>query len=436
MLKTFFSNNLVFVTSLLISGHAFSSDALPQPLTLEQALSYSESHPNVQLARSGLELAKADMARVSADSGLKVQAEGYLTAIEPSEIAFDQSNNDSKLMLSASKRIYDFGYSTARESAAEKNLKSREWSYFDSHQKHRLGIASKFFAVLVADKDYMYKDEVMTLAYLRYDKARDRHELGQVSDIDLLQLENDYREKLQVRKLAETQQRVTRMKLAAALGRVSDLPADLVMPEVQWDKPLPSLESVVDKALQGNLELRTARNALAAAKQQLTAAQAVDNPVIRGEVNLAEYNRRSGSSHPASASLVLEIPLYTGGESQAEAARARAVMLEREAKLQLVESSVRQAAVELLLELEALQADLQAQQVNSEYTELYLDKNRALYELEVASDYGDATVRVSNLMLKNTRSLLAFALAEFKLAALQGDWQETTSTKIMQEVTQ
>jgi len=436
VLKAFFLSNLLFLTSLTISGHSYSSDALPQPLTLEQALSYSESHPNVQLARSGLELAKADVARVSADSGLKVQAEGYLTAIEPSDIAIDQSNNDSRLMLSARKRLYDFGYSTARESAAEKNLKSREWSYLDAHQKHRLNIVDKFFAVLVADKDYMYKDEVMTLAYLRYDKARDRHELGQVSDIDLLELENDYREKLQVRKLAETQQRLTRMRLAAALDRVSDLPAELVMPEVDWDKPLPALETVIDKALQDNLELRTARNALVAAKQQLTAAQAVGNPVIRGELSLGEYNRITGSRHPASASLVLEVPLYTGGESDAEAARARAEMLQYEARLQLVESSVRQAAVELLLELESLQADMQAQQVNSQYTELYLDKNRALYELEVASDYGDATVRVSDLMLKNTRTLLAFALAEFKLAALQGDWQAATTTKTMQEVTQ
>lgn len=436
MLKDFFLSKLIFLTVLVISGQSYSSDALPQPLTLEQALSYSESHPNVQLARSGLELAKADVASVFADSGLKVQAEGYLTAIEPSDIAIDQSNNDSRLMLSARKRIYDFGYSSARQLAAEKNLKSREWSYLDTHQKHRLDIVDKFFAVLVADKDYMYKDEVMTLAYLRYDKARDRHELGQVSDIDLLELENDYREKLQLRKLAETQQRLTRMRLAAALDRVSDLPADLVMPEVEWDKPLPAPQTVIEKALQDNLELRTARDALVAAKQQLTAAQAVGNPVIRGELSLGEYNRNTGSRHPASASLVLEVPLYTGGESDAEASRARAGMLQHEARLQLVESSVRQAAVELLLELETLQADLQAQQVNSQFTELYLDKNRALYELEVASDYGDATVRVSNLMLKNTRTLLAFALAEFKLAALQGDWHAATITKTMQEETQ
>ena len=76
--------------------------------------------------------------------------------------------------------------------------------------------------------------------------------------------------------------------------------------------------------------------------------------------------------------------------------------------------------MEQLLRLETLKADMEAQQVSEEYGELYMDKNRALYELEVASDFGDAVVRVSKVILKKLQTKLDFLATEAQLAALQG----------------
>lgn len=423
----------VFLWSIAVLAEEPSLAPLPQPLSLEQALVISADHPSIRLAESGLAIVAADAAKVSADSALKITAKGYLTAIEPTDLSPNQSNNDSKAFLHARKRLYDFGYTEARESAAQTTVKSQQWQLLTERQTHQLNVMEKFFAVLVSDKNYVLKDEQMTLAYLKYDKARDRNELGTVSDIELLELENSYREKLQLRKIAEQQQRLSRLRLAAALGRPDDLPADLTMPEVDWKKPLPAIESVLEKSLANNPELQTSRNTVQAAKEKLKASQSSHNPVIHGEMQLAQYNRETGTSHPAMAGLVFEVPLYTGGASQAEIAGARAQLLQQQAMLQVTELSVRQAAVELVMQLETYKADLEAQQVSEDYTELYLDKNRALYELEVASDFGDATVRVSQVILKKLQTLLDYALTEARLAALQGEWLKPSSSQSISE---
>ena len=178
---------------------------------------------------------------------------------------------------------------------------------------------------------------------------------------------------------------------------------------------------MINEALANNAALQAARSALTAAQQQAKASQYAGNPVIRGEMTLGEYERETASTHKASAGLVLEVPLYTGGRVDAEKAKANAKVLEKQAELRAMELSIREQAAEQLFLLESLKADLEALQVSEDYGEIYLDKNRALYELEVASDFGDAVVRVSRVILNKIRSELNYALTEARLAALMGN---------------
>jgi outer membrane protein TolC len=354
------------------------------------------------------------------DAGLKITAIGHLRAVEPSDISLNRSNNDSRVQLLATKRLYDFGYTSARESAAQSDIDGQQWLTVNAQQEHLLDVIKKFHAVLIADKGYVLKNEEMTLAFLRHDKAKDRHELGTVSDIDLLELENAYRVLLQERKVFEQQQRLTRKMLAFALNRPDEPPSELLQPNVVWDKQLPSLDAVLEKALASNPALQAAREAVNSANRKLQAAQSSGNPVLHGEMSVSDYHRETGSTHKATAGLILEFPLYTGGKSKSEVALARAGVRKAQSQLRLTELAVRESVMELVLKLETLKADMQAQQVSEEYGELYMDKNRALYELEVASDFGDAVVRVSKVILKKLQTKLDFLYTEAQLASLQG----------------
>ena len=96
--------------------------------------------------------------------------------------------------------------------------------------------------------------------------------------------------------------------------------------------------------------------------------------------------------------------------------------------MQAVELAVQQAAVELVMQMDTYRKELEALEVNADYVELYLDKNRALYELEVASDFGDAVIKTSQHILDRLQASLNYALTEARLAALQGQWLKSSPT--------
>jgi len=98
--------------------------------------------------------------------------------------------------------------------------------------------------------------------------------------------------------------------------------------------------------------------------------------------------------------------------------------------LQLVKMQAQEAALQNILSLESYKSELDSLKVSADYAELYLDKNRALYELEVASSLKDALIKVSDVILKKIRARLGYKLAEMKLAALQGQWQFDNNTVV------
>ncbi len=56
-----------------------------------------------------------------------------------------------------------------------------------------------------------------------------------------------------------------------------------------------------------------------------------------------------------------------------------------------------------------------------DYRDLYLDRSRALYELEVTSDLGDAMVKLSDAQLFKAQTVFELAINRAKLDALVGN---------------
>ena len=67
-----------------------------------------------------------------------------------------------------------------------------------------------------------------------------------------------------------------------------------------------------------------------------------------------------------------------------------------------------------------LEMGILIERYNQEYRDLYLDLRRAQYELEVASDLGDAMVSMSALRYRVMRAEFATALAWARIDALLG----------------
>ena len=101
-------------------------------------------------------------------------------------------------------------------------------------------------------------------------------------------------------------------------------------------------------------------------------------------------------------------------------AKARADLQARRAELQATELKVRQAVLENRLALEDLKARMTQVKTLGDYRELYLDRSRALYELEVHTDLGDAMVQMSVVRLERAKVEFDWRLARARLAALTG----------------
>lgn len=381
----------------LSAGCALAS--LPEPLTLEYALSLAEeNHPRVRQSASLLQEARASERIAAAENDTRVQIEARLRYSDPL-INFENSNirEDHRLGLLLDKTLYDFGREAARTQAAKSRVQSREALYRESRQQQRLEIMRRYFDVVLADFEFVRYNEEMAVVFVELEKLRERHALGQLSEIDLLEQEAEYRRVRSLQVAAQNRQRLARARLAYAMNRPGELPATVARPTrlPQVERPLPDLEALQEQALRQNNRLQALREAIAAARERLAGAQAQDNPVLIGGAQANAYSRARAGYDRWRVELRLEVPLAEGERVDAAVARERARLYRLQAELQDRAEQIRQEILELWLQLENLQTKRRQMQAESEYRELYLDRSRALYDMEVTTDLGDAMVRIT-----------------------------------------
>lgn len=373
---------------------ATASAPLPEPLTLDYALGLiDEPHPNLQAAEAERDSARAQRDLAASAYGINAGVHAEALWSEPSAIALDQSYNDSQAGLYLRKRLYDFGRTRGRIAAAEAQLSGRELRIAAARLQRGLDILDSYLNVLRADLRFRVQDEAMAIAYVRMDRANHRHTLGQISDIERFEADTHYQEIRSARLLAQAAQRTARVRLAETLNRPGQLSNALAEPDLSLaERELPSLEPLLAEVMQANPQLQALRAETESARERLQAARALERPILNGRAEANEYQRRTGDSAPWAVGVQLEVPLFTGGRGSAERAQARADLTRSEAELPRAQSDLRQTVQSLWEEIQVLRSGRDEARTRLEYRELYLDRSRALYEMEVNSDLGDAMV--------------------------------------------
>ena len=119
--------------------------------------------------------------------------------------------------------------------------------------QQRLEIMQRFFDVLLADLSFSRDNEAMAVAYIQFDRAAARAELGQFSPLKVAELEAAFQLIRRQRAASESAQLITRSLLAQALAHPEDLPRDLITPDLDGQKaPLPELDNVIAEAMNKN----------------------------------------------------------------------------------------------------------------------------------------------------------------------------------------
>jgi outer membrane protein TolC len=412
---------------LISSVHATedtSRSPMPARLTLGQALMMLEEsrHPELERARAEIDRAEAEQLAAQADTGLDVRIIGRLQQVQPNDIAPDQSHGDSSISLLASKPLYDFGRSEAQTTAAEARYRAEQSAFIDARNAQRIEVMQRFFDIILADHEFLRDNEDMASRFVRMDKARDRNELGQVSDVEVLRLETIYQEARLNRYRSENRQRATRARLAIALNRPDELPGDVVRPELTSVKRevLEDIQTLQKLALQNNPVILAARAQVESSLASVAVAKAGDNPVLSAEAELSGYERKFGSRDDARVGLKLEVPLFSGGRNDADIARSRAELRNARAELTAAEAVVQGSVLDTALEIRALRAQLDQVRVQRNWSELNLDLRRSEYELEKQATLGDAMIEIARAELFAAQTEFQLALAWARLDALLG----------------
>ncbi|AFL74322.1 hypothetical protein [Thiocystis violascens] len=120
----------------------------------------------------------------------------------------------------------------------------------------QLEVMARFFDVLLADLRFASESEAMAVAYIQFDRASVRRQLGQVSELRVLELETVYQDLLHRRAASEIGQQWSRSLLAQALGQPEDVPRNLTEPILPT---LPHELPTLDALLAGAADAPTAR---------------------------------------------------------------------------------------------------------------------------------------------------------------------------------
>ena len=399
-----------------------TSNSLPEPLTLELALKLvDQQHPNLRAANAGIESARAGLEQAESSDDFSASLNAEARWIKPATISPDQRSDDHRLELSINKTLYDFGRSAAQIDMAGQNVLSQDLQYRNAEQQQYLTIMKRYFEVVLADLQFYRYNEEMAVAYIQYDKIKTRQGLGQTTDIDVAEKEVEYQRIRGLRTQSQNQQRVTRALLAQALNHPDNLPETVTRPKLDvLTRKLPEVEEIQKAAIENNPVLGALRAQLQAAKSSMDLARSGNSPTLSGAVEAYDYARKTPSSDQWRARIILNVPLWSGNRVDAALAKAKADVYRLEADLANQENGLKQQVLELWMKIETLHIKHDEMKAAMNFAELSLDKNRALYELEVQADLGDSMVKYSAAERNLVKNDFSIALAWAQLDALSG----------------
>ena len=270
----------------------------------------------------------------------------------------------------------------------------------DNEQQIKIQIMQAYFNVLLADFQYRIDNEAMAIAYVGLDKAKDRLALKRMSDVDYLKIETEYEKVLVKRTRSEFRQLQTRLALANLMGLPQARPDELTLPKLKQfskrDVGALDLERLQQQVIDSNASIQVLKQQIQAGLLEMQSKQTQSKPTISLDAWAGQL-----SSYPEvregrwKIGLLMDMPLYDGGAIEAEVNQAKAKNLQLDAQIKIKEQALRDEVADIYFQLKMLKSEKSQNQKFGDYSDLYLDYSRALYENESATDLGDAMVRLS-----------------------------------------
>ncbi|BBP46215.1 hypothetical protein THMIRHAS_15880 [Thiosulfatimonas sediminis] len=397
------------------------AQALPNPLTLGYLLNDFPLHSalaSINQAQSGVIQAEAGV--LAKQNLAMLDIEGRLSRREFN----NEAQNNHLLALHFGKVLYDGDATRLQQKALMGMADAEQMRFVAELERHKIQVMQAFFNAILADFQFRIDNEAMAIEYIAFDKMKDRHSLGRVSDVDLLEAESNYQQALLARSRAEQNLLKMRLLLANTLGYADARPDKLQFPNLavyaQRDAKTLNLEAL-QQSVADHPQLRALKQQWVAQQQKVATARSSNRPTIRADAwagQLSSYPElREGNWR---ADLSLHLPLYDSGLQQAQIEKEQATLNLYQAQYDDLARQLREQITDLYFQIQLLKTEQKKHALFGDYADLYLDYSRALYENETATDLGDSMVRLSEANFNMTEWQFKQALLWAQLDFLQG----------------
>ncbi len=413
------------LTDIMAATAQAAPEPFPRTLTLGQALAMLDDH-DPALVRDEAKVISNQAARARLDDRNSLAVLLDLEWRESDRFAKPGHDfvNDSRAILSFDMPLTRFG--TDRELYDSLDTRSKVVSARKEHTRAevRHEIMRSFLEVILSDYAYAAQDEVMTLAFLTYDRQRERMErYSEVAPVEVHRLESDYLDAFAERTRLGLERRLSRLRLALALNQGDAYPDRMVEPDLSgYQREPPDYDEVLARVLVHSAEMNSAKLELEAARQHLKGLSVESKPVLGARLEAAEYSDQAFATRDQfRASLYLKFPIANTRQRQGEIQMASAKVMELAAQQQALENKLRVEVLRLVQQLIHLETEIRAAEAELHFSELELDRVRLLYEMEVRARIGSANAMVAAAVYRVTRAHYQRALAWSRLDILMNN---------------
>ncbi len=392
---------MIFLAFLLFFGMSFSQEII----TLDYKKVYElalKNNKELQRLRHQINALEIDY---------QLAQKYYLPIVYAgASLLYDFDKKDTRLdaNLTVISTLYEFQRTKSRIELSKIRRDTAQLMLRQLHIDLQLRIIRLFAEAQLYKKLSEVKREEMAIAYVRFDRARERKELGLATDHEVLRLESVYREKRSELFYAQHMYNHTLLQIKELAGipyetiiQVEDLPTREVDRLI---KPFPEL---LKEALEKNTSLRIKDLEVKSYEEDIKVVRQVISP----RLSLRISTDKSG--------LELSTPIYDAGRQYKVdylASLKRSAQSEREG----IEASLRLMFFSAPYEWEYLRAKLTEATAKDRFAEENLTLRRSEYELELAFDLGYAMAEKSEAERQLMEARYKLILLWAKLLSLAG----------------
>ncbi len=346
----------IFIASLIPGGvFAKGSDLIS---LYQSAVNYDA---DISAAKAGYEAEQLneDIALAGLLPSLNASAaKGHTNA--NTEIGNDDSFSTTSYAVSLTQPLLNMS-NWHTLSAAELNTLRAQAVYLSAQQTLILDVATAYFGVLRAQENLVAAKALEAAVKRQYEQAREQFDVGLIAITDVHEANASYDDSKTNRIRTEGELTLAIEALSRLTGQYTEelyiLKQDF---QVQLDSSS-SAEEWVESAYQNNLSIKAAEFALKSLEEELKASKAGHYPTLNLSANyentdLDNFAPQDNTREDSSIFLNLNVPIYSGGVTQAGVKQVRAQLEQARHQLAAVK---RRAKIETRTEYINLRTNVQ-----------------------------------------------------------------------------